>query len=150
MCTDYNQLLSAMRNNHFCPSPLRDSRSWGASRAVRGAAKKQTCCFCYHELSMESNHAPKLTCFFTTLLWKLKIQLAMDFVPSSVAGEISTLPSPDVTNPVQKNKYCLVTFVVHQFCCCTNQYFHMNSGSNVKNPTLFFWVLFLLIWAYTT
>lgn len=40
---------------------------------------------------MESNHAPKLTFLFTTLLFKAEIPTSHTFVPFSVAGGKSVL-----------------------------------------------------------
>lgn len=54
-------------------SPQRDSRRWGASSAVRWAAKKQTCCCC--KLLMDSYHVHKRTYFLVLELQFLSLRV---------------------------------------------------------------------------
>lgn len=54
-------------------SPQRNSRRWGASSAVRWAAKKQTCCCC--KLLMDSYHVHKRTYFLVLELQFLSLRV---------------------------------------------------------------------------
>lgn len=91
-------------------SPQRDSRRWGASSAVRWAAKKQTCCCC--KLLMDSYHVHKRTYFLVLGLQFLSLRvweftqlvnmwLTRSYVMNTKRGHMkASVLSPSPTQPL--------------------------------------------------
>lgn len=99
-------------------SPQRDSRRWGASSAVRWAAKKQTCCCC--KLLMDSYHVHKRTYFLVLELQflSLRVWVICHECKERTYERISLIPFPHPATTTHHHPKCsksLVCIAISRF-----------------------------------